>query len=75
MVNISNYVESFSVTKSIANEGMGLPVGSLSVSNGSINITNFNNIFTEANVFNGLTGSIIAEYARQNTSLLYMRPF
>ena len=70
MVNISNYVESFSVTKSIANEGMGLPVGSLSVSNGSINITNFNNIFTEANVFNGLTGSIIAEYARQNTKFI-----
>ena len=70
MVNLSGYVESFDVAKSIANEGMGLPVGSLSVSNGSINITNFKNIFTEANIFNGLTGSIVSEYARQNTKFI-----
>lgn len=70
MVNISNYVESFDVSKSISNEGMGLPVGSLSVSNGTINLVNFKNIFTEANSFNGLTGSIVAEYARQNTKFI-----
>ena len=49
---------------------MGLPVGSLSVSNGLISIANFNNIFTEANIFNGLTGSIVSEYARQNTKFV-----
>lgn len=70
VVDLSNYTESFDITKSIANQSMGLPVGSLSVSNGTLSIANFNNIFTEANVFNGLTGSIVSEYARQNTKFV-----
>lgn len=71
LVNISDYVESFDITKSLSSDANGLPVGYLTVSNGAVNIVNFDNIFTEANTFDGTNGSIITEYARQNTKFVF----
>jgi len=71
LLDISNYVESFDITKSLSSEANGLPVGSLTVSNGNVNIVNFENIFTESNIFDGTNGSIVTEYARQNTKFVF----
>lgn len=71
LLDISNYVESFDITKSLSADQNGLPVGYLTVSNGSMNIVNFENIFTESNTFDGTNGSIVTEYARQNTKFVF----
>jgi hypothetical protein len=71
LVNMSDYVESFDITKSLSADQNGLPVGYLTVSNGNVNIVNFDNILTESNTFDGEFGSIIADYARQNTKFVF----
>lgn len=70
VANISSYVESFDITKSSAYDETGLPVGALSVSNGAMNIVNFDNAFSSSNIFNGLTGSLVSEYAEQNVKFV-----
>lgn len=71
LVNISGYVDSFDLVKSVSSDQNGLPVGYLTVSNGNLSITNFDNIFTQANTFDGTNGSIVTEYARQNTKFVF----
>lgn len=68
--NISEYVESFSVTKVIADIGTGLPVGGLSASNGSIVVHNESNVFIQNNALdeNDL-GSLIAAYLFPNVKI------
>jgi hypothetical protein len=71
LVNMSDYTQSFEISKSLSADQNGLPVGYLTVSNGSLNIDNFDNIFTESNVFDGESGSIVTEHARQNTKFVF----
>lgn len=79
--NISQYVESYSVSKNIANDSMGIPVGGLVASNGTIEIMNFDGSFTENNIISGqngalfkninttripVVGSVVAQYLKTN---------
>lgn len=79
--NISKYVESYSVSKNIANDSTGIPVGGLIASNGTIEIMNFDGSFTEKNIITGqngaslnnintrtlpVVGSIVAQYLKTN---------
>lgn len=79
--NISQYVESYSVSKNIANDSTGIPVGGLLASNGSIEIMNFDGSFTENNIAVGqngalfkninttripVVGSVVAKYLKTN---------
>jgi hypothetical protein len=70
-VDISKYVESFSISKSIVNDDLGIPVGNLSVSTGDVSIVNFDNILSEENVFNGESGSLISQHANQNSKFIF----
>jgi hypothetical protein len=60
--DITNYVANFEISKSLANDSTGLPVGGLLASNGSLTIMNHDSAFSENN-----TDSIIANYLKPNT--------
>ena len=60
-VNISDYVISFNINKSIANDSTQLPVGSLIASTGDIVLMNVDDAFTKTN-----TSSIVANYLKPN---------
>ena len=60
--DITNYVLNFEISKSIANDSTGLPVGNLLASNGSITLMNHDSAFSENN-----TNSIISNYLKPNT--------
>jgi hypothetical protein len=72
--DLSNHVESFSVTKAIANDSTGLPVGSLIATVGGMNIFNHDGAFTkefydpnsETGLFSDNTGSIVSQYMKPN---------
>lgn len=72
--DISDNVISFSVTKSIANDSIGLPVGGLLASNGDITLFNNDGAFSEnffdpeseTGLFDDNTGSIISRYLKPN---------
>ena len=68
-VDLSDYTQSFNITKTLANVGTGLPVGSLTASNGNIEFHNHQNAFSPQNVFDTDTdeGSIIASLLFPNT--------
>ena len=67
VANISNYVLGFEVTKSLFNDNIGLPVGSLSVSNGSMTIMNHDFAFSDQNLMEDNQGSIISNLLNPNT--------
>lgn len=69
-VDLSQYTNSFEITKTITNNETGVPVGGISVSVGTLSLTNYDNLFSESNSFNGTTGSIVAPYSNQNTKFL-----
>jgi hypothetical protein len=66
--DISEYVLDFDITKSISMSNTTLPVGGLSVSNGSIRLMNYDGIFDQNNIFNKDTneGSLIAQLLKPN---------
>lgn len=66
IVNITDYVSSFDINKTIASSENGLPVGALSVSNGDIKLSNMQDAFTIGNTLVGTQGSIISEYLSKN---------
>jgi hypothetical protein len=69
-VNLSEYTESFSITKLIADSGTGLPVGSLSASNGTIVFHNANNAFSQNNFIDeNDEGSLISKYLFPNVKI------
>jgi len=59
--NISDYVFDFEITKSIANDSTGLPVGGLLASNGILTLMNYDSAFSEQN-----TNSIVSSYLKPN---------
>jgi len=65
--NISDYVLGFEINKSISNDSTGLPVGGLSVSNGSMTIMNHDFAFSDQNIFYNNEGSIIYNLLNPNT--------
>jgi len=79
--DISRYVESYSVNKSIANDSAGIPVGGLLASNGDITILNDDGAFTTNNalrfidgvdsVNNPRTGSLVAQYLKPNIKFTF----
>lgn len=71
VVDLSKYTNSFSITKTITNDQTGIPVGGISVSVGNISITNYDNIFSQSNTFDGTVGSIVTEYANQNSKFSF----
>ena len=71
--NVSDYASQFSFNKTIANDSTGLPVGSLVVSNGSIELFNHDGAFTENNQFKLINnqivnqeGSLVSNYLKPN---------
>jgi hypothetical protein len=69
-VNLSEYVESFSVTKLISDIGTGLPVGGLSASNGNLVLHNSSNVFSRSNMLDDDDlGSLIAAYLYPNVKI------
>lgn len=70
--NITSYTSSFDFTKTIADSDSGLPVGSLTASNGSISLSNMDNAFNESNTFdwNTGTGSIISSHLNKNIKFI-----
>jgi len=65
-VDMTKYIESFEINKEMYNSDMNIPVGGLIASNGTLNIFNYDGSFTESNVFDGLTGSLIANKLEPN---------
>jgi len=76
--DISDYVLGFEITKSLFNDNSSLPVGTISVSNGSMTIMNHDFAFTDQNTFldkslnvtftpETTTGSIISNLLNNNT--------
>jgi len=73
-INISNYAESFQVTKSTGNDSTQLPVGGLLASNGTMSLMNFDDAFTlnnfdktkETGLFNNNLGSLVSKYLKPN---------
>jgi hypothetical protein len=59
--DISDYVLSFDVTKELANDETGLPVGKLLASNGTISLMNYDGSFSENS-----TSSLVANYLKPN---------
>jgi hypothetical protein len=49
VVDLTDYVSSFSISKDITNDQYGLPVGSLLASNGTLTLMNYDNAFTYNN--------------------------
>jgi len=66
VADISNYALDFEITKSISNDGSGLPVGSLIASNGQVTLMNFDNAFDENN-----SESLIAKYLKPNVKFVF----
>lgn len=76
--DLSRYVTDYSFSKSIANDQLGIPVGGLLASNGTINLFNDDGSFTENNFFRFLSetndegisspriGSLVASYLKPN---------
>ena len=67
--NISDYVLGFEFSKSLANDATGIPVGNLSVSNGSMTIMNHDFAFSDQNLFEQNQGSLISEILYPNTKV------
>jgi|688.fasta_scaffold00781_57 hypothetical protein len=65
--DISNYVLGFEITKSLSNDTTGLPVGNVSVSNGSMTIMNHDFAFSDQNLMEDNQGSIISNLLNPNT--------
>lgn len=59
--DISNYVLDFEITKVIANDNTGLPVGSLLASNGNITLMNHDSAFSQQN-----ENSLVASQLKPN---------
>lgn len=70
-VNVSDYTEQFSITKTLAGTDNGLPVGSLTTSNGQISLANIDNAFSPQNTFDGTTGSILYNLMNQNAKFIF----
>jgi hypothetical protein len=80
-VDMSKYVESYSFSKSIANDQGGLPVGGLLASNGEMSILNYDGAFTENNTLrfidniessnNVRIGSLVAQYLKPNIKFIF----
>lgn len=72
--NISNYTQSYQITRSTGNDQSTLPVGGLLASNGQITLINFDNAFTlnnynkvaEIPLFENNKGSLISQYLKPN---------
>jgi hypothetical protein len=63
VANISNKMIDFSVTKVLSDLGnAGMPVGQLLASSGSVHLFDDDQSFNINNIWNGTTGSIIADY-------------
>lgn len=60
-VDLTDYVLSFDVTKEIANDETGLPVGGLLASNGTIALMNYDGSFSESS-----SASLISKYLKPN---------
>lgn len=70
VVDLSDYTESFSITKTVANTMTNLPVGGLNASNGSIQFINYNNAFSPYNPLDEEDkGSIIANLLNPNVKI------
>jgi hypothetical protein len=59
--DISDYVLSFDVTKELASDETGLPVGKLLASNGTISLMNYDGSFNESS-----SASLVAKYLKPN---------
>jgi hypothetical protein len=74
VANISNFVESFNVTKPLANlSSSALPVGELLASTGTLQIFDTDQTFNSNNKWNKQTkkGSILAEYLDKSVKILF----
>jgi len=70
IADLSDYTETFSITKSIANTMTNLPVGGLVASNGSIQFINYENAFTPNNILtDNDEGSLIAKFLNPNVKI------
>jgi hypothetical protein len=74
-VNVSDYVESFQITKSTGNDQTQLPVGGLLASNGDVSLMNFDDAFT-LNNYNSSSSATIPLFANNKGSLVsqYLKP-
>ena len=79
--NVSKYTSNISITKNIANDSTGLPVGGLLASNGTLSLFNYDGAFTENNDLKSINdldidsvntsvipieGSLISKYLKPN---------
>jgi len=79
--DISSYVQSYSFTKTIANDSTGLPVGSIMAANGELSILNYDGAFTKNNVLRFIDdidssntpriGSLVAQYIKPNIKFVF----
>lgn len=69
--NLSHYVESYNITKSISDDSV-LPVGDMTVSNGTITLSNMDLILNREKKFDWLTatGSILSQRIRKNSKFI-----
>ena len=65
--NISDYVMGYQINKSLFNSNTYLPVGTISVSNGSMTIMNHDFAFSDQNLMEDNQGSIISNLLNPNT--------
>jgi hypothetical protein len=75
--NVSNYTVSFEINKAIAATDYGLPVGGLLASNGTVELSNHDNSFTESNAYNSetKTGSLIASLMQPQVKFDFYETF
>jgi hypothetical protein len=70
--NITNNVLEFEVTKVLSDLGnSALPVGQIMPANGSISLFDSDQSFSETNIWNGESGSIIAKYLNKNIKFIF----
>lgn len=70
LVDLTDHTLSFSFGKNMIT-GEQIPVGDLFASNGSIELTNYNMEFSQLNVFDGESGSILSNHLQPNTKLTF----
>ena len=59
--DITEYTSSYDISKSLANQNYGIPVGGLTPSNGTLTIYNHDSAFSEENVLTNDQGSLLAK--------------
>jgi hypothetical protein len=66
--DVSNYVSQYEISKAVALENTGLPVGGLMASNGNLTLMNYDSAFSQNNIFNKDTniGSLVYNLLQPN---------